>query len=293
MTDTPAPAARAQPAPSQPLPEGAWDCHAHVFGPFETYPLSPDTRYQPPLGTAAQHLAMLDAAGLAHGVLVHAAATGFDNRCTLDAVAAQPARLSAVAVIPEDAPDAVWEGLRAQGVRGIRFTEMGPTLCAPKSTGTLGLDALRRLAPRLRELGLHANVWARNDYIVQSRDWLVDSGVDLVFDHMGQFDVTLGPDDATFRAFLSLVDDAQAWVKLVTLRVSRQHWSQPDDVRAFHDALVARLPKRLVWGSDWPFISMDKDPPAVGRSLDLLRDWVGDEAVLRGILVDNPKVRYA
>ena len=51
----------------------AADCHAHVFGPG--YAFAPDIPYEPHAtqrGTAAQFLAVLDAHGLTHGLLVAA-----------------------------------------------------------------------------------------------------------------------------------------------------------------------------------------------------------------------------
>ena len=36
-----------------------WDCHAHLFGPYDRYPLAADRSYTPPEATAAQYLALL------------------------------------------------------------------------------------------------------------------------------------------------------------------------------------------------------------------------------------------
>lgn len=279
-------------APARALPAGAWDTHAHVFGPFDRYPLAADCRYQPPLGPAPLHLAALDAAGFQHGVLVHASANGFDNSAVLDAARMAPSRIAVVAVVPEDMGDAELERLRDNGVRGLRFTETGESYGAPKPSGTLGLDALQRMAPRLRALGLHAQVWAKCGYLVEARAWLSRCGVSLVFDHMGQFDVSLGPDHATFRSFLSLVGEADAWVKLVPTRVTRQRWCNADDVRPFHDALLQAAPQRMLWGSDWPYIAMDKDLPDIGRQIDLFDCWTPDDALRRKVLVDNPRALY-
>ena len=65
--------------PALALPQQAWDTHAHVFGPFDRFPLAADCRYQPPDAPAEAHRAMLDTAGFAHGVLVHPSANGYDN----------------------------------------------------------------------------------------------------------------------------------------------------------------------------------------------------------------------
>src|SRR5262245_6394600 len=84
--------------PQTPLPAGAWDCHAHVFGPFDRFPLSPERRYEPPLAPAQDYLAMLDAVGFANGVVVHASAKGFDMANVADAIVQRRDRLIGVAV---------------------------------------------------------------------------------------------------------------------------------------------------------------------------------------------------
>lgn len=279
-------------SPRQPLPAGAWDTHAHVFGPFERYPLAADCRYQPPLAIAASHIAALDTAGFAHGVLVHASANGFDNRGVLDAIAAHPQRLAAIAVLPEDTSDAQLAAAVKAGVRGIRFTETGETMGAPKPTGTLGLDALERMAPRLRDFGLHANLWAHCRHVMEKREMLQRCGVPLVFDHMGYFDVTRGSQDGCFSSFVDLVRGSDAWVKLTPSRVSKQRWNACDDVRPFHDALLQAAPNQMVWGSDWPYIAMDKDLPDLGAQIDLFDTWTPDAALRQKVFVANPRRLY-
>ena len=285
-------ATRGASAPRMPLPDDAWDTHAHVFGPFHRYPLAPDCRYQPPLATAADHIAALNVAGFARGALVHASANGFDNRCVVEAVAVHPDRLTAIAVLPEDASEEQFASAIAAGVRGIRFTETGDVIGAPKPTGTLGLDALARMAPRLRALGLHAQLWAHCRHVIDQRAMLERCGVPLVFDHMGYFDVTRGVADNCFQSFIDLVRNNDAWVKLTPSRVSKQRWSACDDVRPFHDALLQAAPDRMMWGSDWPYIAMDNDLPDMGAQIDLFDAWTPDAALRRKVFATNPGHLY-
>jgi predicted TIM-barrel fold metal-dependent hydrolase len=52
--------------------------------------------------------------------------------------------------------------------------------------------------------------------------------------------------------------------------------------------LVRHAPERLVWGSDWPHVNMnDRAMPNDGDLVDLLAEWVPDEAARKRILVDN------
>ena len=65
-----------------------WDCHAHLFGPHDRFPLAPERSYTPPEALDAQYLALLARLGLSNGVLVHASAYGDDHSLLLHALAA-------------------------------------------------------------------------------------------------------------------------------------------------------------------------------------------------------------
>lgn len=276
-------------APRRPLPDGAWDCHAHVFGPFDRYPLAPSPRYEPPLAPANDHALMLRTAGFSNGLLVHGSAHGFDNRATLDAIAAASQHLRGCGVVPLGTGPGVLLHLGEAGVRALRFTETGETMgVAQPAEGMLGLDALRSFAPLLRQFGWHAQLWARCSHIAKSATWLSELGIPLVVDHMGMFDVERGVRDDGFQTLLSLAAEGLAWVKLTPLRVTRRRWNDCADVRPFHDALVEHAPSQLLWGSDWPYIRLDADLPDVGAQLDLFEDWTGDDDLRRQVLVDNP-----
>ena len=58
-------------------------------------------------------------------------------------------------------------------------------------------------------------------------------------------------------------------------------------------ALIKHAPERLVWGSDWPHVNLDgREMPDAGILLDLLLEWVPDEATRKRILVDNANKLY-
>src|SRR5690349_17435675 len=141
-------------APASPtLPDGACDCHAHVFGPFDRFPLAAERSYTPPVAEKESYLAMLDAAGFARGVLVHGGANGWDQGAMVDALRAAPGRLRGIAVPPLDVSDSELADLHAAGVRGIRFTQVAGPAAAKSYDGRLDLRDLERFAPRLRALG--------------------------------------------------------------------------------------------------------------------------------------------
>src|SRR5258706_2813138 len=92
--------------PKVPLPRGACDTHAHVFGPADRFPYTSDRSYTPPDAPLEKYLDMLDTIGFARGVLVQGSAHGRDNSAMLDALARRPDRLRGVAgadaAIPRD-----------------------------------------------------------------------------------------------------------------------------------------------------------------------------------------------
>lgn len=270
----------------------ACDCHAHVIGPFERYPLSEERVYTPGEAPLADYLAMLDANGFARGVLVHAGAHGWDNQAMLDALSFAPNRLRGIAVVPPEASDQALSDLDAAGIRGIRFTHVTGQQPEKAMAGRLNFGDLAAFAPRLQALGWTSNVWANADTIAENADELRTLGVPVVIDHMGFFDVARGTDDPGFQALLRLVGEGVAWIKLTVFRNSKAA-PEFDDVRPFHDALVRANPERLLWGSDWPFLGMKGDPAyATDRLLAKSLDWWGNDALAKAILVDNPARLY-
>lgn len=269
--------------PKVPLPEGAWDCHAHCFGPFDVFPLPAGSAARPTEAHGTQYLQMLDHVGLARGVLVHGSAYGFDMACTLDGVAQAQGRVAGIGVVPSDiAPDAL-AALRARGMVGLRFSHgksPGP--------GVLPLDALPELAGPLADLGMQAHVWADAADCLDRAAMFRDAACPVVFDHMGMPPRGAGPQDSVVRGFIDMAEETGAWIKLIPHRFS-DDWPLARDVRALHEALCERLPDRLVWGSDWPFLGMQALAPDVGQRLDLLRDWTSDAALFTQILVGNPR----
>ena len=77
-----------------------WDCHAHLFGPYDRFPLAPERSYTPPEAVAPQYLALLAHLGLGHGVLVHPSAYGEDHALLLHALAAHDNLRGVVVVQP-------------------------------------------------------------------------------------------------------------------------------------------------------------------------------------------------
>ena len=64
------------------------------------------------------------------------------------------------------------------------------------------------------------------------------------------------------------------------------------DVTPIARALVDTAPTRLLWGSDWPHVKISKAMPNDGDLVNLLADWIPEQARRKQILVDNPEELY-
>lgn len=277
-------------APANKLPPGACDSHAHVFGPYERFPLAHASSYAPPLAPRALHRSMLDTLGATRGLLVQPAPYGTDASALLDALAAGNGSLRGVAAADASTPIERLRALYDGGVRALRFVEMRTPTGAPFA-GSVGVDQLLQMAPAMRQAGLHAQLWAPIDDYPVLLPRIRATGIDVVLDHMACVKPERGVKDPAFQYVLQALRDGQVWIKLTLCRVSTQAPGYPD-VKPFHDALVAANPARLLWGSDWPFVRMGEDSPDAGALLDLFHAWVPDAAIRRRILVDNPAALF-
>ena len=282
----PCPGARAVTSrPSWRAPPGATDCHCHVFGPYDRYPLSPGRSYTPPEASVARYLDMLDTIGLSRTVIVQPSVYGTENAVSLDAVGAIGLdRARAVVVVDENFGAAELAAMAARGARGVRFNAV--------SGNGAPLEQLERLAERIAPLGWHVQLYAAADAMPGLEPVLRRLPVPVVVDHMGGVKAAAGGlEHPGFRALVRLLENG-AWVKLCGYRAS----AGPPyaDVAPMARALLAAAPERCVWGTDWPHPSL-RDPSEVpddGGLLDGLGAWAPDEEARRGVLVDNPARLY-
>jgi 2-pyrone-4,6-dicarboxylate lactonase len=273
--------------PRHPPPFGSADCHAHVFGPFDRFPLAAARPYTPHELPGERYLAMLDALGFERGVLVQPVAHGTDCGALLYALGLARQRLRGIALLDADISDEALEKLHAAGVRGARFSAPPPGL----AQGAVGFEVLERQAPRLKSLGWHAQIWAPCAELETVVRRLVPLGLPLVVDHMGGFEAARGVADPHFQALLRLLDHGRIWLKLIPYRLSSRYPNY-EDIAPFHHALIATHPERLIWGSDWPHVHLDKDMPDAGHLVDLFCDWTDDWSLRQQILVENPATLY-
>ncbi len=262
------------------VPPGAVDAHAHVIGLPPDHPFVDARSYTPPAATPEAYLAMLDATGMTHGVLVQVSVHGVDNRLMLETLRASGGRLRGVAVVPPELPRRDAEAMRRAGVVGLRLNLL--------YGGGIGLESLDATEALCRDMGWHLQ------FLLDARTLpgalaarLSRLRVPFVLDHMGH--VPAAAAEPGFATVLSLVRDG-AWVKLSgAYRLAAEPWQATVPLaRALH----AAAPDRCVWGSDWPHVAHAGRMMNVGELLDLLAEWVPDEAARNRVLVANAHRLY-
>ncbi|WP_144631959.1 amidohydrolase family protein [Bordetella genomosp. 13] len=275
------------------VPARACDSHVHIFGPGDRYPLAAERSYTPPENPCERLLKHLDAIGFERGVIVTASAYGTDNRSMLDALAAHPGRLRGVAVADADTAADTLRTWRRAGVCGLRFNLYAVGGAKVYKNG-VGLEALEALAPAMRELDMHAQIWIHAPDLTDLAPRLDKLEVPLVVDHMGRMNASLGTGDPGFQQLCRMLASGRAWTKISGADRNTNQRDDYRDIDPYVRALIAANPERIVWGTDWPHINYFEAGavPNDGTLLNTLYRWLPDSGLRNRILVDNPARLY-
>ncbi|MBW0451108.1 hypothetical protein EN871_31890 [bacterium M00.F.Ca.ET.228.01.1.1] len=231
-------------ASSLPFAHSGVDTHAHVFE--RGLPLSDGRRYAPAYdATLGTYLALLNAHGMTHAVLVQPSFLGTDNRYLLQALSAQPERLRGVAVVAPDIAAEELAQMHSLGITGIRLNLLEQAL------PNLGAKSWAALLDSVARLGWHVELHRNAADLAPLIDCLLERDVRVVVDHFGRPDPALGTEDSGFKALLAYGKTGRVWVK-----VSGAYRCTAPGSRFVADATSQLIEHfgthRLMWGSDWP-----------------------------------------
>jgi len=263
-----------------------WDCHTHLLGPYDRYPLAAERSYTPPEALVEDHSAMLARQGLSHAVLVHPSAYGENYSLLFDALASHAHLRGVIVARPGTTLDLTT--LRERGVRALRYSHRSGA--GGNFAGSASIDDLSQMARAVADAGLHVELWTDCQALPGIAPLLRSLPCPVVIDHMGSFDVAAGPNDPGFQQLVRLLGEGKAWVKLSAYRSLLK--TDMEAGRPFHRALLAANPEQLVWGSDWPYIRIDPWPDT-RKLFDTFLAWTDDASLARRILVDNATRLYA
>jgi predicted TIM-barrel fold metal-dependent hydrolase len=271
------------------LPPLACDTHAHICGPKAKYAYFPERLYTPPDCLLPDYHYMLATLGVERAVLVQPSIYGADNTVMLEAMKTGGPEFRGVAVVAPAVAASELKRLHAAGVRGVRVNIVD---VPNRKAGTLPLDALKKLARKVKPFGWHMEFLMHVDEFPDLDRMLDDFPVATVYGHLGYMKTDKGIQNPGFQALLRMMKAGRAWCKLTgPYRISSKRLPHAD-TNAYAHALIAAAPKQVVWGTDWPHVMVKTPMPNDGDLASMLGAWVPDAALRKQVLVDNPARLY-
>jgi D-galactarolactone isomerase len=270
-------------APKLTMPANACDCHMHIYD--SRTPVASQATLRPPDATVGDYRCLQRRLGTTRTVVVTPSTYGADNRVTLSALAELGPSARGIAVVNASVGDEELQALDNAGVRGIRFNLSLSRVAT--------LEMLEQLAPRIAELGWHAQLLMPPTELVLNATLLAKLPVQLVFDHFGRIPFAEGTAHPAYDVIASLLADGRAWVKLSGVYINSVSGPPSySDAAPLARAFLAVAPDRVVWGSDWPHVVSASGQPDDAELVDLLLEWAPDGAVRTKVLVTNPARLY-
>src|SRR5262245_39956052 len=239
------------------MPDGAIDAHMHVIGPFDRFPLSPKSKYQPFAATWQEQKAILiDKMGFWGFVVVQATCHGTDNSVVVDALEHMNGRAAGVVSLGEDVTEDELRRLHKAGVRGVRFAFL-PHIASE----TTPADVIQRIAEKIQPFGWHTDLYFLPDVFDVMGPLIRSLPTPIIIDHMGRPDVSIP------------VEKNEYFKRLLGLGASRNdiYWNGPspdlhtlvalpedlDAALPFAHVLLRHFPGNVISGTDRPRPNMN------------------------------------
>ena len=264
-----------------------WDCHTHIYGPWEQFPVPADAAYLPEVAPMSRLLAVHERLGVTHGVIVQAACYRHDHAALLAAIAATGGAYRGVALVDDTMDDGALRELHEGGVRGIRFNFMGHL------PGERDTDKLLRIAEHIAGLGWHVLLHGRLADLLPVLDTWAGVDIPMVIDHMARPSLQAPWNDDERDALIVHLGNPHRWIKLSGVdRCAGGDAHAWPDARPLARRLLAAAPDRAIWGSDWPHPNIEGVAPDDSALLAFVRDLCGDDALADAVLAGNPLRLY-
>ncbi len=256
----------------RPLPPfKSCDSQFHVFGSREKYPVRPGTVYEAPEATFAEARKMHKVLGIERGLIVQSTAYGLDHRAVLDALAEGGANYRGCGVINDTVSDGELQKLHEAGIRGARFNFYKAVNFAPS------VEAFSHSIARVRELGWFAKLHLGAGDLIEFAPLFKTLKVNVVVDHLGRPDMTLGLKDPTVLKLIELLKAGNWWVMLSNGHKQSKTGYPWNDAVPIARAYIDAAPDRVLWASDWPHPLSTEKVPNDADLLELFYRYAPDE----------------
>jgi predicted TIM-barrel fold metal-dependent hydrolase len=268
----------------------------HVFGDPVHYPYSAERRNSPPADPLQKfledYLAIALSLGIERMVFVQPSTYGRDNSCMVDAMKQLGGNVRGIVDIDASTSETELDRLHKAGVRGVRINAGPPNRAVDSTLMPKVLPRLTRMDSVCAEIGWQLDLLGPSWLYEEMHDTLKTLRSSFTVAHFGMFRGQNGTDSPAFKRFLELLQhgERRCWVKLTApYRIG----SPPlyEDAAPIARALIKAAPDRVIWGSDYPFLSHADRVNAVGL-FNLIPAWAPDESVRKQLLVDNPRTLF-
>jgi 2-pyrone-4,6-dicarboxylate lactonase len=287
------------------MPDGAIDSHMHVIGPFDRFPLSPKSKYQPfPAAWQEQKEILIDKMGFWGFVVVQATCHGTENAVVVDALEHMKGRAAAVASVDDDVTTDELRRMHAAGVRGVRFAFL-PHIASE----TTPPDVIQRIAQKIQPFGWHVDLYFQPDTFDVMAPLIRSLPTAVIIDHMGRPDVKVPVEkNEYFHRLLELGSSRNDifWKLTSPDRYTRS--ARPEDwgvALPFAHQLLKHFPGNVISGTDRPRPNMNtvivtsrgNPPTKMPNDGDIANHWIWpsvhkDPQLLKQMLVENPRKLY-
>jgi predicted TIM-barrel fold metal-dependent hydrolase len=265
------------------VPDGACDCHLHLYDP--RFPYMPNARLRPVNATVSDYRIQVERRlRTSRQVAVTPSTYGRDNRCLVDGLKQFNGTARGIAVVAPDVSDDELKALHAAGVRGVRVNY-------PK-------EQLIALAKRLHEVGWNMEFFTASNRLPDMEETLAALPTPVVLDHLAHIAEPEGLDSAGYKTVRRLLDRGNTWMKCSGAYIDSKQ-GPPDyaDSSAVAKSYIAAAPERCLWATNWPFPDISAGANAVARPdalpfFDLFGRWTPDVKIRHRILVENPEALY-
>ncbi|MEH6445780.1 MAG: amidohydrolase family protein [Oceanospirillaceae bacterium] len=270
--------------PNTLLPKGSIDSHIHIYG--RNYPDQPGGPASPSdYAGLDEYQKVQKWLGLERVVIVQANAHQRDNSCLLNALGHFGENSRGIACIRPDTHESTLDTYHQQGVRAARIMNLG---------GATRLDDLLSVNALVQDLKWSCIVQFDGNQIDSHVALLQQIQGDYVLDHHGKFFEPICVDSPEFSTLIKLIDKGNCYFKLAgCYETSKSGYPDYADLGATAKALIAHAPERIIWGSNWPHVSLaPSDTPCDAQLLDTVCSWMPNAKALQQIFVQNPARLY-